>query len=917
MDPCKVEGNDDGRKRNIREQNGNPTGASMGFLERFLMSYLWTGPAKEDVTSLACVNTVYLLFVFWFVMITSLLYTPPVKHELELELTNCKKESEAGTISGCDGLESTDRRIDIITVRIGFTLEILFMSLLLASALYTPPWKIHQGFWLVKILLFLIVLPLSFVIPGGWFDQMWGMLSFFGSLMFYGIEAILILDLSTAISDFFVFKITEERSRLWYCLWLLIIWGIYIIAAASTFILYAFYGDNCGLNAVLISIMFILSTLFSLITAYFSGKRTGFLHSGLGILFVLLLTLVTLNHGRFCRAEGDKTDTRSGDELPTIILKSLEIILGFFLIIYAVLRNFRKKYYYVCGTTVSRDFRAKDDRLVEVESFDAEQQETEILVFNICAFFSIFVGFVFFVTTKLTLLKQGEVLGLFTVHTFAFHMRSLTIIMILIMMIWSQIFPVVPVVYPNENPYDLLALAKTFFKSQLTLSRRILIDGSRCCNGPVASRYIYTVLYILGVLFSGLLFVPEVRHRLSKSTYFCSTVSTRGVCLNTDPAYMAVYRVCFAMAVFFLLFAVVLVCVNNTPRTRKDSTHAHGQLVDDSRDTAVEKNSNDFHVNSTQDPRVDLQYKAWPVKICLFCSLLLASFLLPNEFSLVWIYVSLTGTFLFTILQLILLIYWTKYTRRTLEEKVVKSYSKFWSTLLTFGTVIMIFVSLGAVVTFFVFFSKRCFTNTIFITLNLVLAVAASLISIHPKIYDAGLFQCFIIIIFSLYLTWSGLSHNPDEKCNPVAGYIAEVDMRPNLNIQAGLDLLLTFVTVLFFSVKVPEISQNVKDVSKMFVDFLSGQKSSRNCAESSSTISAMECETKSDFQEYNFSLFHTVYFLASLHATVILTNWFIPTPGSRFKLSVNWAAMCVKMTTSNLSLFIYVCLMVAPFLTK
>lgn len=909
MDPCKVENTSDGRKSNIREQNGNSTGASTGFLERFLMSYLLSAPAKEDVTTVACVNSVYLLFVFWLVIITSLLYTPPVKHEIELELTNCRKRAAGNTISGCDGMVSTDRRIDSITVRIGFTLEVMFMSLLFASFLYPLPWKIHQGFWLIKILVFVIVLPSSFMIPVGWFDQMWNILSFLGSLMFYAIEAVLILDLSTAISDFFVFKITEVRSRLWYLLWLLLIWGIYIMAATSIFILYAFYGNNCGLNAVLISAMFILSILLSLITVYFSEKRSGFLHSGLGTLFILLLTLVTLDHGRYCQTEGAETDMKIGTELSTGILKTMEIILGFFLLIYAALRNFGRKYYYICGTTVSRDFGAKEDRLMEEESLNAELQEMDSPLFNTRAFFSMFVVFVFFMTAKLTSFKRSKDLGPIAVHTFAFHMRSLTIIVILIMMIWSQIFPVIS---PDENPYDLLALAKTFLKSQLRLSRRILIDGSRCCNGPVASRYIYTVLYILGVFFSVLLYVPEVRHRLSKSTYFCSTISTRGVCLSTDPAYMAVYRLCFAMAVFFLLFAVILVCVNNARRAR-----THGQRVADSRDPTMEENTEDLRVDGTQDPRVDLQYKAWPVKICLFCSLLLASFLLPREFSRVWIYVSLSGTFLFTILQLILLIYWTKSTRRSLKKKVEKSYSKFWPALLTFGTVFMIFVSLGAVVTFFEFFSKRCFPNTMFITLNLVLVVATSLISIHPKIYDAGLFPCFVIVIFSLYLTWSGLSYNPDEKCNPVAGYIAEVDMRPNLNVQAGLDLLLTFITVLFFSIKAPEISQTIHDASKMFFGSLRGHDSLQSCADTSSTISVTEFEAKSDLQEYNFTLFHAVYFLASLHATVILTNWFIPTPGSRFKLSVNWAAMCVKMTASNLSLIIYICAMVAPFLTK
>ena len=81
----------------------------------------------------------------------------------------------------------------------------------------------------------------------------------------------------------------------------------------------------------------------------------------------------------------------------------------------------------------------------------------------------------------------------------------------------------------------------------------------------------------------------------------------------------------------------------------------------------------------------------------------------------------------------------------------------------------------------------------------------------------------------------------------------------------------------------------------------------------------SMESQLSADDTDcpvYNFSLFHFVYFLASLHATMILTNWYIPSQGSRFKLSVNWAAMCVKMTAGSLSLVIYVWSIVAQLIT-
>ena len=870
---------------NTEEQNDSSTNASKQFFERFLKSYLLTGPAENVLANLACVNTVYLVFVFWFVLITSLFYAPLIRNKIEHEMNVCKENPSYNWTSDCESVES-------ITNRIGFTLAIIFIALAVVS-IFTPPDRVHQGFWLVKFLLVFILLPASFMIPVGRFDQTWSIVCFVGSLVFYCIETVLVLDFATAASDIFVVKITEERSRSWYLAWLLLVWLIYVLAVVSVLLLYGFYADDCGLSAMLVTILFIFCALYTLLAVYFSERRVGFLHSGLCTLFLIFLTLVTLNHEGFCQDEITTADLQGLSKAPDEVIKYLEIFLGFLLVAYGVLRNYNEKYHSVKGLTVSRNFVAGGNNgSVEEESLNS-QNEMKTPVFNTSAFFAVFGIFALFATSKLTALRTTKYSEPTISDSTTFHVRCFTVLLILLSIIWSQICPAL---YPNENPFDMWVLGKTFFKFQWKICRRVLIDGSGCCNGPVASRYIFTALYISGVLFSCLLYIPEVRHSLNKNTYFCTTISTRGICLSTDPAYMAVYRVCFAMATFYLLFAVILLCVGNTRDTRANGTR-------------------DTNVDSAQEPRVELQHKAWPVKICFFCSLLLASFLLPNEFNRVWIYIALIGTFLFTLLQLTLLIYWTKTTSTNLQERIESSESQIWPTLLIIATIFMILLSLAAIVTFYVFFSKfpRCMANIIFITLNVVLIVITSLVSVHPNIYNAGLFHCYAIVIFSLYLTWSGLSHNPDEECNPVAGYIAEVDMRPNLNIQAGLDLFFTFVTVIYFSSKAPKISENIRSA----YDNLRGVYDSSRKEESSVTVIELESQSEMYCPNYNFSLFHGAHFLASLHASIILTNWFIPTPGSHFKLSVNWAAMCVKMTASNLSFVIYVWIIAAQFLNR
>jgi hypothetical protein len=851
------------------EQNDNSTRSIKEFFQRFFKSYLLIPPSEN--TNLVCVNTVYILFVFWILLTTSLLYAPPFRDRIEQELKTCRDNPGGTWKVDCESYHS----VETITNRIGFTLATSFVILAL---LCTRAETIHEGFWLGKFLLIFILLLTCFMIPTGRFDFVWTIVSFVGSLLFRFVEIVLILDFATTASDVFVFKITEERSRAWYLMWLLLNWTIYVTTLGAAMFFFVFYKDGCGLNFVLVTVVLILSALSTLLVVYFSEKRTGFLHSGLCTLYMLLLTLVALHHEGSCHNDISTTKLRHGREHSEDIGNRFEIVLGFLLVTYAVLRKYSQKYYHISGSTISRHFVARrNEESIEAESLSSED-EMNNRVFNASAFFTILAVFSLFATSKLTSLRTAKSSEPIVGESATFHSRSLTILLILISIIWSQLFPVV---YPNEDPFDLSVLGKTFLKYQLKLCWRLLIDGCGCCNGPTASRYIFTGLFVLGVLFSCLLYIPEIRHSISESTYFCSTLSTSGVCLSTDPVYMAVYRVCIAMATFYLLFAVILVCVDDT-----------------------------------RDPRVDLQYKAWPVKFCLFFSLLLAGFLLPNKLSRMWIYTALIGTCPFTILQLVLLIYWAKTTAISFKEKVKNSNSKIWSILLIGLTIFMIVLSLAAIVIFYVFFSKfssRCLTNTIFITLNLILIVTASLVSVHPMIYDAGLFQCYVIVIFSLHLTWSGLLHNPDEKCNPMAGYIVEVYMHPNFNIQAGLEILFTIVTVLYYSREAPNISQSCRNVYEIFRRmYYSSRK------QNPSTVSLVETgsQTEAHSPLYNFPFFHAVYFLASLHATVILTNWFIPTNASRFKLSINWTAMHFKMTTSNIPLFVYIWIMAKQLFT-
>lgn len=360
-----------------------------------------------------------------------------------------------------------------------------------------------------------------------------------------------------------------------------------------------------------------------------------------------------------------------------------------------------------------------------------------------------------------------------------------------------------------------------------------------------------------------------------------------------DPAYLAVYRICFSMAAFFLLFSLIL-----------------------------------YSVQTYSDPRALIHNGLWLVKFGLFFGLVLFTFFIPMEFSRVWMYFGLVSTFFFIVIQLFLLIDFTRLWNKTWFRRMEKTGNKCWFYSVFASTLILYVLSATAIVCFYVFFgtSRKCKTNKMFVSINFVLSAVACIISIHPKIQDGGLLQSAVVITYSMYLTWSALSYNPNEKCNPVATYISEADMRPNLNIQASLDLFFLVLTIIYFSVRISPLTDTLRKLAATSLRLILGfrrrkvknpdEEEGRNAvAEEAGNEDSAESEISDEKVQYSYSFFHFVYFIAAIHVTMLLTNWYSPRDGSTIKLSIAWAVMSIKMTSSSMCLLIYIWSMAVPLL--
>jgi hypothetical protein len=183
-------------------------------------------------------------------------------------------------------------------------------------------------------------------------------------------------------------------------------------------------------------------------------------------------------------------------------------------------------------------------------------------------------------------------------------------------------------------------------------------------------------------------------------------------------------------------------------------------------------------VSSSKNPRAAIQNGYWGPKIIVWLGLIVLTFFIPDTFFQFWgNYIAMVGAMLFLILGLVLLVdlahNWAEYCLAQIED----SESKTWRVILIGSTLGMYVASLAMTIVQYIFFaSSGCSMNQAAITVNLILWIGISVISVHPTIQEhnpkAGLAQAAMVAVYCTYLTMSAVSMEPDEtpdrRCNPL-----------------------------------------------------------------------------------------------------------------------------------------------------
>ncbi|XP_051879228.1 serine incorporator 1-like [Pristis pectinata] len=427
-----------------------------------------------------------------------------------------------------------------------------------------------------------------------------------------------------------------------------------------------------------------------------------------------------------------------------------------------------------------------------------------------------------------------------------------------------------------------------------------------CCptgRTSIVTRLVYTTILLIGTSVAGIMLVPGVEDQLRKIPGFCE-FGYNAQLPEENPAicrvlvgYKSVYRTCFGMATFFLLLALLMINVRNS-----------------------------------KDPRALVHNGFWLFKFGALVTIMVGAFYIPEGyFSRVSFGIGSAGAFCFILTQLVLLVDFGNSWNKSWLKKSEEGGSRCWHFALLSVTCLNYVLSLTTAILCYVFYTAvdGCIENKFVISFNTLICVVASLIAVHPKIQEfqvcTGL-QPSIITLYIMYLTWSAMTNEPDDKCNPnIMSFFEQtspssdfdnntaittdaLDRGLKWDIQSIAGLVLFLICILYLSIRKSSCTQR------------HGQSINNTDAGSLESVSIQEgCEEVHRFQDnekegvhYSYSFFHFILFLAAMYVMMTLTNWHSHRPDFK-SISSSWIAVWMKIASSWVCSSLYIWTLLAP----
>ncbi|XP_053509455.1 serine incorporator 3 [Ictalurus furcatus] len=427
------------------------------------------------------------------------------------------------------------------------------------------------------------------------------------------------------------------------------------------------------------------------------------------------------------------------------------------------------------------------------------------------------------------------------------------------------------------------------------------------CKNSIVTRIIYASILLIGTVIACIMLSPSVEQRMKKIPGFCddgmmSSIAGAFQC-DIFVGYKAVYRLCFGMSMSFLAFCLLTVNMKNS-----------------------------------RDPRAAFHNGCWFTKIAVIITLTVGAFYIPDgRFSHIWFIVGAAGAFSFIVIQLILLMDFVHSLSESWHDKKENGNAKLWVCVFVSVTSLNYSLSITAVTLMFIFYTRpvECVLNRFFISFNLILCFIASVISLQKKVrkrlHASGLVQSSFITLYTMYLTWSAVTNEPEKLCNPSLLSFFQQDPTNNISsanqtlvdapahpyflwedTQSIVGLLLFVLCLLYSSIRSSSTSQVNKLLLTPSDTVLMEDCSTGSLGDSEGPRRVIDNER--DSVQYSYSFFHFQLFLATLYIMMTLTNWYSP-DANHSDITHKRGPVWVKISSSWFCLFFYVMTLIAPII--
>ncbi|KAK6985604.1 serine incorporator 1-like isoform X1 [Biomphalaria glabrata] len=419
--------------------------------------------------------------------------------------------------------------------------------------------------------------------------------------------------------------------------------------------------------------------------------------------------------------------------------------------------------------------------------------------------------------------------------------------------------------------------------------------GNAACSinllkNSTATRTSYSLILLLGTVIALIMLSPGIRQELENNSWLCrgffgSEVFTNSEC-NLIIGFLAAYRVCFAMTMFFALLFLITI---NVPSSNGYQARIHNGV--------------------------------WPIKISFLIIICVVAFYIPEKtFSNVWLVFGFLGGLTTNLIQLAALFYITHIWANYWNSQV------FYRGLIS-CTLLFYCISIAAVALFFLFYTQDCQLHQFFVGFNMTLTFLMSVFGKLPKCKcksNVGLFESSVVTAYIMYLTLSAMSLNPDTQCNPflknnffnttgvrsagfndmTASNISGYNITGFINIDKELEEVRNKSVCFWVNVLVLLID--------VFIILALSIYLSRTMEEDGSA----SIETGQQAEEgvaYSYMRYHLILFLGSLYVMMTLSSWswmFVNPSYDIMLLKANKASVWVKITLSWLCIIVHLVIM-------